>query len=288
MPEDCQDSWRTAVIIGKKMLSPKKYQGIAVASILIILSLIILSLNLKRPGETGFFRKLVMEIAAPVERGINSAIGGIADTWRKYIFLFNLEEENRALKKKVEALTSEINARQEVYLESMRLKELLGLKDSLEFPSVAARVIGRENSSVFKTILINKGTASGLAPGMPVIAVQGVVGRVIESSWHASRVLLLVDYNSNIDAVVQAGRTRGILQGGGVMGCTLKYVEKSEELKAGDLVVTSGIGGIFPRGMALGTVVNVEKSVGLFQKVDVLPAVALQKLEEVLVIMVDR
>jgi len=270
------------------MLSPKKYQTVTIASILVIFSLILLSLNLKRPGETGFFRKLVMEIAAPIEWGINSVLDGLSDTWKRYIFLFNLEEENRALKKKVDALTSEINTHREVYLESIRLKELLALKDGLEFPSVAARIIGRENSSVFKTLLINKGSSDGLAPGMPVIAVQGVVGRVIESSWNTSRVLLLVDYNSNIDAVVQGSRYRGILQGGGVMGCTLKYVEKSEELKTGDLIVTSGIGGIFPKGIPLGTVVNVEKSIGLFQKVEVLPAVSLQKIEEVLVIINDR
>ncbi len=271
------------------MLSPKKYYTVAIASILVLVSLIVLSLNLKRPGETGFFRKVVMEIAAPVEWGINSSLEGISNTWKRYIFLFNLEEENRALRKKVDALTSEINKNREVYLESVRLKELLALKDSVEFPSIAARVIGRENSSVFKTILINKGSADGLAPGMPVIAVQGVVGRIIESSWHASRVLLVIDYNSNIDAVVQGTRYQGILQGGGVMGCTLKYVERSEEIKAGDLIVTSGIGGIFPKGMALGTVVNVEKmSLGLFQKVDVLPAVAFQKLEEVSVIITDR
>jgi len=115
-----------------------------------------------------------------------------------------------------------------------------------------------------------------------------VVGRIIECSLHASRVLLIIDYNSNIDAVVQGTRYQAIMQGGGVMGCTLKYVEKSEDIKAGDLVVTSGIGGIFPKGMPLGTVVNVEKSLGLFQKVDVLPAVAFQKLEEVSVIITDR
>ncbi len=271
------------------MLSPKKYYTVAIASILVIISLVILSLNLKRPGETGFFRKLIMEIAAPVEWGVNSVIEGVSNTWKRYIFLFNLEEENRALRKKVDALTNEINTNREVYLESVRLKELLALNEGLDSPAIAARVIGRENSSVFKTILINKGSADGLRSGMPVIAVQGVVGRVTETSWHSSRVLLLTDYNSNIDAEIQDSRYRGILQGGGVMGCTLKYVERTEELKSGDLIVTSGIGGIFPKGIPLGTVVNVEKtSIGLFQKVDVLPAVALQKIEEVSVIIIDR
>ncbi len=125
------------------MFSPKKYQNIAIASILVISSLIILSLNLKRPGETGFFRKLIMEISAPVEWAINSSLGHLLDIWKRYIFLVNLEEENRQLRKKVDALTNEINTSREVYLESIRLKELLALKDNLEFPVLAARVIGR-------------------------------------------------------------------------------------------------------------------------------------------------
>ena len=269
------------------MFSPKKYQNIAIASILVISSLIILSLNLKRPGETGFFRKLIMEISAPVEWAINSSLGHLLDIWKRYIFLVNLEEENRQSRKKVDALTNEINTSREVYLESIRLKELLALKDNLEFPVLAARVIGRENSSAFRTILINKGSAEGLRPGMPVVSIHGVVGRIIEASWHSSRVLMIIDFNSNIDAIIQGSRVQGILQGGGVMGCNLKYIKCSEELKPGELIVSSGIGGVFPKGLVLGTIVKIEKSTGLFQKVDVFPSVLFQKLEEVAVIVTD-
>jgi rod shape-determining protein MreC len=267
------------------MLFPKKYHTAVIASVLIIISLIILSLNLKRQGEAGFFRKLIIETATPFENAIGSAIHGIGNVWKRYIFLIGLEEENRKLKKKVDILTGELIKYREVYLEGLRLKEHLALRENVELPMVVARVIGREGISVFKTILINKGTTDGIRVGMPVASPEGVVGRVVEASWNVSRVLLVIDFNSNIDAIIQGSRAQGVLQGGGATGCILKYVERSEEVKIGDPVLSSGVGGIFPKGLLLGSVVNVDrKDAGLFQKIDVLPAVYFSRLEEVSVI----
>jgi len=267
------------------MLIPKKYRTITVASVFIIASLIILSLSMHRSMETGFFRKLVLEAAAPLIYGINSSIDGTRQIWMRYLFLVNLEEENRALKARIAELMKESNIYRELYLEERRLKDLFGLKESLKLPVIAARVIERENSQIFKAILINRGTADGLRVGLPVIAAKGVVGRIIEASWNVSRVLLVNDYNSNIDAVLQSSRLQGILQGGSTTGCMLKYIEKSEEVKPGEMVITSGLGGIFPKGLILGSVLAADrKGSGLFQKVDVLPAVRFSQLEEVLVV----
>ncbi|OPY01335.1 MAG: Cell shape-determining protein MreC precursor [Syntrophus sp. PtaB.Bin001] len=133
--------------------------------------------------------------------------------------------------------------------------------------------------------MINKGQAHGIKVGMPVVAGSGVVGRVIETSWHASRVLLLIDENSNVDAIVQGGRGQGILQGASNNHCVLKYVPKMEDVRIGDAVITSGICGVFPKSWLLGTVFRVTKGEsGLFQRVDVNPAVDFSKLEEVLVL----
>jgi rod shape-determining protein MreC len=271
------------------MFFPKKYHAITIASILIVLSLVILSFNLKRPDEVGFIRKLVMEAAAPIENLITGAFEGIRGVWKRYIFLVGVEEENRSLKKKVDSLTNEIIRYRESYLEGIRLKEHLSLRESRGMPMVSARVVGKETSSVFKTILINKGTADGMRAGLAVISIEGVVGRIVESSWSVSRVLLAIDYNSNIDAVIQGTRSQGILQGGGAMGCNLKYVERSEEIKVGDAVLTSGMGGIFPKGLLIGTVVSVDrKDSGLFQKIEVMPAVYFSRLEEVSIILPEE
>ncbi|MBE9545987.1 MAG: rod shape-determining protein MreC [Proteobacteria bacterium] len=266
----------------------KKYQSIIIASILIIASIIILSLNLKQFGRVSFLRKLVLEAAAPLEKVVNSTIEGISGIWERHVFLVELEEENRRLRNKIVFLTKEINRYREVSLEGVRLKKLLALKEGIDYPTVAARVIGRNRSSVFKMILINRGTTDGVKVGSPVLTDKGIIGRIIETSWNVSRVLLLVDYNSNVDALIQGNRARGVLQGRGSKGCSLRYVQRSEEVKVGDTVISSGLARVFPKGLLLGTVKKVEKKkFGLFQEIEVAPAVDFSRLEEVLVILTD-
>jgi len=266
------------------MLFPKKYQPIIIALIFIIISIIILSLNLRQSGKTYLPRKLVLEAVTPLESIVNSSIEYMSSIWKRYIFLVGLEEENRKLRERVAALGKEINYYQEMYLEGMRLRKLLALKGNVDYPSVVGRVIGINRSSVFKTILINIGTTDGIRLGSPVLIDEGIIGRVIETSWNVSRVLLLIDYNSNIDALIQGSRTQGVLQGQGYEGCILKYVHRSEEVQVGDKIISSGLAGVFPKGVLLGTVTKVEKKkFGLFQKIEVTQAVDFSKLEEVIV-----
>ncbi len=271
------------------MLIPKKYQTISIASILIVASLIILSVSFHRPGETGFFKKLVLEAASPPIRAINAAIDTVRNVWKHYIFLVGLEQENRMLKARVSQLTNELNEYRERHLEGLRIRELFALKETLPGTAIAARVIDRENAYVFKTILVDKGTSDGLRVGLPVVSAEGVVGRIVDSSWNVSRVLLLTDYNSNISALVQGSRVQGILQGGGSTGCSLKYVERSEAVKVGETVITSGLGGVFSKDLILGTVSRVDRrGSGLFLNIDVSPSVHFSRLEEVLTVIPDK
>jgi len=116
-----------------------------------------------------------------------------------------------------------------------------------------------------------------------------VAGRIIEVSWNASKVLLLVDYNSNIDALVQRTRSQGVLQGSGSSGCELKYVQRTQDVQVGDVVLSSGLDGVFPKGLVLGTVDAVErKDAGLFQQIRVSPVLDIGTLEEVVVILMKR
>lgn len=264
---------------------PNKYRSIIIASVLVVIIFIALSSILKSSGETSFFRQVVLEIVVPLENVVNSALNGIHKGWNRYIFLVGLEEENKKLKKKVSSLTSEVHTYSETHLECMRLRKLLNLQESFQSQTIAARVIGSDRSSIFKTILLDKGKFEGLKVGLPVIAVGGVVGRVIDVSWNVSKVLLFIDYNSNIDALVQNVRAQGILQGSGNKGCILKYVQRLENVNIGDAVVSSGLAGVFPKGLLLGTVISVDKAeTSLFQKISVAPSVDVSKLEEVLVI----
>lgn len=230
-----------------------------------------------------------MEAAAPLENIINSSMGGISGIWRRYIFFVGLEEENRKLRGEIVSLRGEINQYREMYLEGMRLKKLLNLKENISYHTVIAEIIGGSRSSVFKTILINRGTADGVKEGFPVLTSEGIIGRIVEASWNVSRVLLLIDNNSKVDALIQRSRAQGVLHGRGGEGCILKYVQRSEDVRVGDNVISSGLAGVFPKGLLLGVVKKVrKKKFGLFQEILVSPVVDLSRLEEALVILSDE
>jgi len=270
------------------MLVPRKYHSLIVAAVLLILSLGFLSYSAVRLSETGFLRKTVLEVAAPIENAVNISLKGLHDAWKRYLFLVGLEDENRRLRKQTAALSEQLNLYREGHIERMRLRKLLNLTEALPGKAVAARVVDRNRTSLFKTIMIDKGTADGLRVGLPVLSEQGIVGRVIETAWHASQVLLLIDENSNIDALIQRSRAQGILQGAGTAGCTLKYISRVEEVQVGDVVLSSGLAGVFPKGLLLGVVTGASRGgEGLFQKIDVAPAVDFGKVEEVLVLVAE-
>ena len=271
------------------MLFPKKHQSIIIACLLVIISLIILSYSMKQPNKDGFFRRLVLEATAPLADMITVSFKGLNEVWKRYIILVGMEEENRRLKKDNALLTQEIIQYREGYLEGIRLQKLLALQEKVKYPTITARVIDRDQTSIIKTILINKGTSHGLRVDLPVVADQGVVGRIIEASWHASKILLLIDENSNIDALVEDTRIQGILQGAGSSGCSLKYIPKTETVALGNIVISSGLSGLYPKGLLLGVVKNVDKTnSGLFQKIDIASFVDFARLEEVTVIVLDK
>lgn len=270
------------------MLIPKKYRNGCAISVIIIIGLFIFFYNLRDPSP-GILRKASLEIVSSLEAVINIPLKGLRDVWVRYIFLVGLEADNRRLKEKNSRLTVELIKYREGYLEGIRLQGILKLQEGTPYYTLAAKVVGRNPSSVFKMILINRGEADGLRAGLPVVAVPGAVGRVVETSWNVSRVLLIQDENSNIDALVQESRVQGMLQGAASAGCNLKYVSKTASVKVGDIVVSSGLGGIFPKGLPLGVVKAAsKKEADLFQRVNVAPFIDPAGIEEVLVIISDK
>jgi rod shape-determining protein MreC len=266
------------------MFLPKKYRlGIGI-SLIIITALFILLYNLRHPSP-GLIRKMALEMVSPLETAINLPLQGLSDVWKRYIFLVGREENNKRLREQNSQLLDELIKYREGYQEGIRLQKILKLRDSLPFSTLAARVVGRNPSSIFKMILINRGERDGLRAGLPVMAVPGLVGRILETSWHVSRVLLLIDENSNIDALLQESRAQGILQGASSSGCNLKYVSKTMDVKVGEVVISSGLGGVFPKGLPLGVVTSVsKKEADLFQRINVAPFMNPAGIEEVLVI----
>jgi rod shape-determining protein MreC len=267
-------------------MANRKYKVALIAAFLAVLLLVPLAFLVKPSGSTGYFRKMVLEVVLPLEGVFQESVRRVGEAWKRYLLLVYAEKENQELRSEVNRLKNRINELREADLEAGRLRKLMGLEETASLPMTAARVTGAERTSVFHVLYISKGTAEGIRTGMPVLTDIGVGGRVIEASWHASKVLLITDFNSNVDALVQRSRVQGILQGAGPEGCILKYVPSSEDVQVGDEVITSGLVGIFPKGFLLGTVTRVEKErAGLFQRILVKPAVNPALLEEVMVLL---
>lgn len=264
----------------------RKYRLPIIAGVALVVALAFYSLNLREKEHANAFERSVLSLFAPlhnVGNRVGDAIGGI---WSDYVDLVEVRKENKQLREAVKSLNSRIVEGREAALENNRLRGLLDLKGVNKAPSVAASVIGEDSSPWFKTLVINRGAADGVQEGMPVMAANGVVGQVIKVAAGSSRVLLLTDHASGIAAVVQRSRARGVVKGKGGGLCSLEFSLREEDVKVGDVVVTSGMGGVFPKGLVVGEVTMVKKGeYGIFQTIDVRPAVNMAKLEEVLVLM---
>ena len=239
-----------------------------------------------KPGDIASRPVTAMLTAvSPVQTGLNGVVAGGSGFVRNYFDLVDVRRQNQLLKEELSRMRSEQSRVVELETENRHLTQLLDLTDVLGLSAVGARVIGADANGVAKTLIVGQGSANGILPGMAVISIEGVVGKIIATSPHASRVLLIDDHNSALDAFDQRSRTRGIVAGVVDDGVTMKYVERSQDVRPGDTVVTSGLDGIFPRGLLIGTVKSVKgQGPGLFLNVAIAPAVEFRDLEQVLVI----
>jgi len=166
-----------------------------------------------------------------------------------------------------------------------RLAELLKFRTNFLGDAQAAMVIARDPFPAFGTVTISKGEADGVRKGMAVVSPQGVVGRILTTSAHSARVLLITDHNSGVDALVQRTRARGIVEGSLDGRCSMKYLKREEDVTVGDRIITSGLDGVFPKGLLIGEVTHVTRGTrGLLQVAEIRPAARLETLEEVLVL----
>ncbi len=257
-----------------------------VSYIFVVLSLLLLSLSSGEGQEWNPAEKIAVEIAAPFQRLFTGTVSLVRDIWRNYFFLVQTRQENLLLKRRIDLLEIENSKYQEVLLANQRLRDLLRFQENTNESLLAARVIGWDSSGLYKSIILDKGKSDGLTGKMPVVNSEGVVGRIVSVSPNYAQALLLTDQNSAIDGLVQSSRARGMLKGGGSGGCYFDYVIKTCEIETGDRIVTSGLGGIFPKGLSLGTVKEINDSPNmLFKEVRVTPAVDFSKLEEVLIVL---
>jgi rod shape-determining protein MreC len=253
---------------------------------LIACVLLLLSMNTGQERSWSPLEQVVVELTVPVERVFQWTVAWTEGIWSDYFFLVNVRKENTALRKELDTLRMENSRYRELLFTHARLKALFQFKQSLNIPSVAAQVIGLDPTGWFRSVIIDKGAHAGIMVDMPVVNSSGVVGRVVSVSPHYAKVLLLTDQNSAVDSLIQRSRDRGMVRGLKRDVCALEYMIKTSDVRVGDIVVTSGLGGVYPKGIPIGEVTKVEDSPGdLFRHITVKPAVDFSRLEEVLVIL---
>jgi len=253
---------------------------------LLLLALVLMSLRAKQRKGVEFFDALLMEVCSPLQKASTLVIKTVQGTFHRYVYLVNLEKENRVLKQKVAELQGESHQMKEMQLANERLKQLLQFREKKSPPMIGAEVIGQDPSSWFKSVTVDKGERDGVKKGMAVISPAGVIGQILKTAPHYATVLLITDYNSAVDSIVQRTRAKAIVEGNGENRCQLKYLLRTEEVAVGDAVVTSGLGGNFPKGLMVGEVKKVDKKGhGVFQYAELVPSVDMTELEEVFVIM---
>jgi rod shape-determining protein MreC len=251
---------------------------------LLLISVLLLSVGARTRRRMDPVAGVVLDGMWPLQRATTSAIEVVVGTWRSYFDLVGVKQENERLRRRILELEQEAVRVAEVEQTDKRLQELLSLRSALEGDILVATIIGRDPLPWFSTLTIDKGEADGVHKSAAVLSPFGVVGQTMATGAHSARVLLLTDHNSGIDAVVQRSRARGIVEGALDGGCVMKYLKRDEDVEVGDRIVTSGLDGLFPKGIMIGEVTRVTRgNRGLLQVADIRPSVPLDRIEEVLV-----
>lgn len=267
---------------------PRSAKEIGLVLLLISLALIILLSSIPK-NHTGFFSDAVNAVAKPFYSSIFFVKKQFSAVLDSYLMLVSVKAQNDQLKRENTRLRLENAGLLERASENQRLRKFMGLKSSLEYPSLIAQVIGLDASGVYRTVFINRGRDDGVNANMPVLVADGVVGKVVRASASMAQVALLTDPSVSIDARIDRTRDRGIVVGDAGNSCVLRYLGRKASVENGDRVITSGLDGVFPKGLLIGVVESVQLgSQGLFLEAVVQPTADINELEEVLVIMVKQ
>lgn len=253
--------------------------------ILVVVSLTLLTWKVKGRMPVAVLESAVLSAMMPLQHAISWTTRQITGVWDGYIALFHVRRENVRLQEEVKWLREENNRFLETYLQHQRLQRLLNFKEQAPPKMLTAGVVGRDSNNWTEIIYINKGMRDGIAKGLAVATHEGLVGQVIHAAPVLSKVMLITDYRSGVDALVQRTRTSGVVSGRGRNRAELKFLPVGADVQPGDRLISSGMGGVFPKGLLIGEVKGIHLNGSQFQEVSVRPSIDFSRLEEVLVLM---
>lgn len=236
--------------------------------------------------ELPWWSGAVLDLAVPIQKMVAVPFDFAREHWRDYTALVDVREENETLRERLASVQDENLQLREALVASGRLQRIAEMRDEFEIPMLPAELVGADASAWFRSALVDRGRDHGVRSGMPVISEHGLVGLVTATSLHAAKVMLLIDRQAAVDGLVQRSRARGIVRGARQDLLEFEFVARSGDVQEGDVVITSGLGGAYPKGLRIGEVVHVEGSeADMLQVATVRPAVDFGRLEQVFVML---
>ncbi len=255
--------------------------------VILVLSVILAWLLFDQFGATNPVRDTFSRVLSPVQLVLERVVSPISKVANGVMHAVRLGAENQALRDENAELRNLVMLLQEARLENEELRRELDFKSAVpNYHLLAAEVIGHDPNNLLQYLIIDRGAADGLKPGMPVLTADGLVGRISRVSHSSAAVMLISDPSSSVSALIQQSRATGLVQGYPGQELVMRYIPQGEEVNVGDVVLTSGLGGGFPKRLVIGQVASVKRSdVEMFQEARVVPAVRLRDLETVQVLL---
>ena len=233
-----------------------------------------------------WWQAVMLEIAVPIQGAVAAPVDGIREMWGDYVALLDVREDNDRLRSRLAELEESNLQYREALVASGHLQQIVSMRDDFEIPMLPSEVVGLDVMPWFRSVLVDRGRSHGVRAGNPVITAEGVVGLVTATSRHAAKTMLLLDRQSAIDGIVQRSRARGIVRGRGTDQLAFEFVVRGGDVKIGDIVITSGLGGVYPKGLRIGEVEELlDPGGGLLQTATLRPAVDFGRLEQVFVML---
>ncbi len=235
--------------------------------------------------ELSWWSGLVLDVAVPLQKAIAMPLTMARDGWGEYVALVGVRRENGDLRDELAVARDENLQLREALVASGRLERIAAMREGFDIPMLPAELVGLDASSWFRSVLLDRGRHHGVHAGMPLVCEDGLVGLVTATSRKAARGMLLLDRQSAVGAMVQRSRTRGIVRGTGD-GLVFEFEGRETDVAPGDLLITSGLGGVFPKGLRIGAITTVQEGgTPLMREARVEPAVDFGRLEQVFVML---
>lgn len=261
-----------------------RHRAFFVLLAVLIIQLLLLSLQITRSNKVRLIQVWAVVAFDPFERALHGAIDASTEAWRTYRGLWRAQQQNQELRVQLVEAHSQIQQLSEQAAEAGRLRELLEFKRRLPFRTVAAEVIAASPGEGSKAIYIDKGSNAGLTVDLAVITPAGIVGKILAVFPYSAQVLLITDPSSGAGCALQRTRAQGILKGGPTNLCKVQYVLNDDPVEVGEIVLTSGLDRIYPKGLPVGKVIQTQNG-EVYREIVVEPSAALDRLESVLVVL---